>query len=155
LFGCTSLEPDVFENLIRTIEQGRISPVVARTFDLVEIHDAQKDGLLDRYAMKTARVGGLTKARKIRDFCVELGVPIHFQCTWGAELSMAGMLHLSQSTPEHCRTEFWPLAHSSTPIATADGSAKPVDGLIEATHEPGLGVRPRLEILGSPVAIYQ
>lgn len=42
MFGCTSLEPDVFENLIRTIEQGRISPVVARTFDLVEIHDAQK-----------------------------------------------------------------------------------------------------------------
>ncbi len=42
MFGCTSLEPHVFENLIRTIEQGRISPVVARSFDLEEIHDAQK-----------------------------------------------------------------------------------------------------------------
>lgn len=42
MFGCTVLEPDVFKNLTTKIEQGRISPVVARTFDLEEIHDAQK-----------------------------------------------------------------------------------------------------------------
>ena len=42
LFGCTVLEPDVFKNLIIKIEHGKISPVIARTFDLEEIHDAQQ-----------------------------------------------------------------------------------------------------------------
>ncbi|MFQ5974552.1 MAG: zinc-binding dehydrogenase, partial [Alphaproteobacteria bacterium] len=41
LFGCTVLEPDVFSNLIEHIECGRISPVVAETFPLEQIADAQ------------------------------------------------------------------------------------------------------------------
>ncbi len=41
LFGCTVLEPVVFANLIEHIERGRISPVVAETFPLERIADAQ------------------------------------------------------------------------------------------------------------------
>ncbi len=41
LFGCTVLEPEVFKNLVDRIEQGAISPVVARTFKLEHIRDAQ------------------------------------------------------------------------------------------------------------------
>jgi NADPH:quinone reductase-like Zn-dependent oxidoreductase len=41
LFGCTVLLPDVFKNMINRIEQGAISPVVARAFALEEIRDAQ------------------------------------------------------------------------------------------------------------------
>jgi NADPH:quinone reductase-like Zn-dependent oxidoreductase len=41
LFGCTVLEPEVFNNLIKCIEQGAIEPVVARSFALEEIRDAQ------------------------------------------------------------------------------------------------------------------
>jgi NADPH:quinone reductase-like Zn-dependent oxidoreductase len=41
LFGCTVLEPEVFNNLIKRIEQGAIKPVVARSFTLEEIRDAQ------------------------------------------------------------------------------------------------------------------
>jgi NADPH:quinone reductase-like Zn-dependent oxidoreductase len=41
LFGCTVLEPEVFNNLIKRIEQGAIKPVVARSFALVEVRDAQ------------------------------------------------------------------------------------------------------------------
>jgi len=41
LFGCTVLEPKVFNNLIKRIEQGAIKPVVARSFTLEEICDAQ------------------------------------------------------------------------------------------------------------------
>jgi NADPH:quinone reductase-like Zn-dependent oxidoreductase len=40
-FGCTVLEHEVFQNLIRHIEQGTIKPVVARSFALEEIRDAQ------------------------------------------------------------------------------------------------------------------
>jgi NADPH:quinone reductase-like Zn-dependent oxidoreductase len=41
LFGCTVLLPNVFKNMINRIEQGAISPVVARAFALEEIRDAQ------------------------------------------------------------------------------------------------------------------
>ena len=41
LFGCTILEPEVFENLIKRIEQGAVKPVVFQSFALAEIGDAQ------------------------------------------------------------------------------------------------------------------
>ena len=41
LFGCTILDPEVFPNLIDHIERGRISPVVAETFPLEKIAEAQ------------------------------------------------------------------------------------------------------------------
>jgi NADPH:quinone reductase-like Zn-dependent oxidoreductase len=41
LFGCTVLDPEVFPSLIGYIEQGRISPVVAGTFPLERIAEAQ------------------------------------------------------------------------------------------------------------------
>ena len=41
LFGCTILEQEVFQHLIHRIEQGAVSPIVAQTFDLEEIRDAQ------------------------------------------------------------------------------------------------------------------
>ncbi|WP_248623609.1 zinc-binding dehydrogenase [Cobetia crustatorum] len=41
-FGCTVLEPEVFPNLIRHIEQGNIVPLVAETFPLEDIAKAQE-----------------------------------------------------------------------------------------------------------------
>ncbi len=41
LFGCTVLEPEVFNNLIKRIEHGEVKPVVARSFALEEIREAQ------------------------------------------------------------------------------------------------------------------
>ncbi len=41
LFGCTVLNEGVFANLIKRIESNEISPVVARTFPLIQITDAQ------------------------------------------------------------------------------------------------------------------
>lgn len=42
LFGCTVLGPDVFRNLIHRIEQGQVNAVVAQTFSLERISDAQR-----------------------------------------------------------------------------------------------------------------
>ncbi len=41
LFGCTVLDPGVFNNLIKRIELGAVKPVVARAFTLEDICDAQ------------------------------------------------------------------------------------------------------------------
>lgn len=42
LFGCTILGESVFAKLIKRIEKGQVSPVVAHTFSLSQIHEAQK-----------------------------------------------------------------------------------------------------------------
>lgn len=42
LYGCTVLEPEVFGNLIKRIESGDIAPLVAETFALKQIAEAQK-----------------------------------------------------------------------------------------------------------------
>jgi NADPH:quinone reductase-like Zn-dependent oxidoreductase len=41
-FGCTVLEPGVFQNLLNCIEQKKITPIVALTFPLEEINTAQQ-----------------------------------------------------------------------------------------------------------------
>lgn len=40
-FGCTVLEPEVFGSLVHHIEQGNIKPLVAQTFPLEDINQAQ------------------------------------------------------------------------------------------------------------------
>ena len=52
LFGCTVLEPEVFPNLIDHIESGRISPLVAETFPLEQIADAQAAFLTKKHIGK-------------------------------------------------------------------------------------------------------
>jgi len=45
LYGCTFQEAEVFSNLISYVESGDIRPVVAKTYPLNEIHQAQEDFL--------------------------------------------------------------------------------------------------------------
>ncbi|GEA49655.1 alcohol dehydrogenase [Vibrio inusitatus NBRC 102082] len=41
-FGCTIIEPEVFPNLVKRIESGQIKPLVAMTFPLQQIEQAQR-----------------------------------------------------------------------------------------------------------------
>lgn len=52
LFGCTFQEDAVFENLVRYIEAGEIRPLVARTYPLEAIHQAQADFLAKSHTGK-------------------------------------------------------------------------------------------------------
>ena len=42
LFGCTVLNKEVFPNLVKRIEAGEVTPVVANTFSLRQVAEAQK-----------------------------------------------------------------------------------------------------------------
>jgi len=52
LFGCTILEREVFTNLIKHVERGRIAPVVAETYPLEQISDAQMAFLSKKHVGK-------------------------------------------------------------------------------------------------------
>ncbi len=52
LYGCTFQEDEVFANLVRYIEAGEIRPVVAKTYPLAEIAQAQRDFLSKKHTGK-------------------------------------------------------------------------------------------------------
>ena len=52
LIGCTILEPEVFRNLVGYIERGEIVPLVARTYPLSAIVEAQQEFLAKRHTGK-------------------------------------------------------------------------------------------------------
>ena len=49
LIGATITMPEIFSNLIGYVERGEIRPVLARTYPISEIHQAQKDFLAKKH----------------------------------------------------------------------------------------------------------
>jgi L-alanine-DL-glutamate epimerase-like enolase superfamily enzyme len=107
-------------------------------------------GAMDVVNLKIAKVGGLSKARQIRDICVALGIALTIEDSWGGDVTTAAIAHLAHSTPEELRfsaTDF----NSYVTLSTAEGAPKRSNGRMAASHAPGLGIRPRPRVLGRPV----
>ncbi|MEZ8744047.1 alcohol dehydrogenase family protein [Vibrio sp. 10N.261.49.A5] len=51
-FGCTVLEPQVFQNLVNRIEKQQIGAIVAESFPLADIHTAQDEFLKKKHVGK-------------------------------------------------------------------------------------------------------
>ncbi len=71
-----------------------------------------------------------------------------------ADLSKLDVKSLAHSTPTEflfTSTDF----NSYGPKSIADGAPQRVNGRLAASTAPGLGVKPRMEVLGKPVAVYQ
>lgn len=110
------------------------------------------DGAMDVINLKISKVGGLTKAKLIRDTCIGAGVPMTIEDTWGGDIVTATIAHLAQSTPE----EFTFSATDFNSYGTkdiAEGAPKRVDGKMKASDAPGLGIKPIMDALGEPVLV--
>lgn len=108
------------------------------------------DLAMDVVNLKISKFGGLTRTRLARDLCVELGIAMTLEDTWGGDIVTAAIAHLAHSTPEEFRftsTDF----NSYCTVSIAEGAPQRVGGRMAASTAPGLGVRPRLEVLGEPV----
>ena len=115
---------------------------------------AHADGAIDVINLKISKVGGLSKARIIRDVCVSLAIPMTVEDSWGGDIVTAAIAHLAHSTPERLRftsTDF----NSYVTVSNAAGAPKRVDGRMTASREPGLGIVPIWHALGEPVAVYR
>lgn len=114
---------------------------------------AHGDGAMDVINLKISKVGGLTKARQIRDLCVSLGIAMTIEDSWGGDIITAAIAHLAHSTPERFRfssTDF----NSYVTVRTATGGPARHDGRMAASRQPGLGIEPDLDSLGAPVAVH-
>jgi len=128
-----------------------------RPFILDEVIDDLKtvvrgygDQAMDVINLKISKVGGLTKARQIRDLCVSLGIAMTIEDTWGGDIITAAIAHLAHSTPPEylfSATDF----NSYVTVSIATGAPERRNGRLAASSRPGLGIEPRREVLGDPV----
>lgn len=111
---------------------------------------ARGDLAMDVVNLKISKLGGLTKARQARDLCVSMGIAMTLEDSWGGDIVTAAIAHLAHSTPEEFRftsTDF----NSYVTVSIADGAPQRENGFMAASAEPGLGIRPRMEVLGPRV----
>ena len=108
------------------------------------------DQAMDVINLKISKVGGLTKARQIRDLCVSLGIAMTIEDTWGGDIITAAIAHLAHSTPPELlftATDF----NSYVTVSIAEGAPQRKNGRLAASSSPGLGIEPRREVLGPAV----
>ncbi len=103
--------------------------------------------------LKISNLGGLSKARRVRDFLVENRIPVVAEDTWGGEITSAAVAHFAASTPPEYLQNTTDLMNYNT-RSTGVGGPVARDGKLFATDVPGLGVVPNFESLGEPVAEY-
>ena len=72
--------------------------------------------------------------------------------SWGGDITTAAIAHLAHSTPTELlftSTDF----NSYVTVSTAEGAPQRVDGRMSAPLAPGLGIEPRMDVLGEPVVV--
>lgn len=119
-----------------------------------DVLGAHRDRACEGIGLKINRVGGLTKARRIRDLCLEIGLRMNIEETGGSALADTAAVHLAQATPASHRRATW-LCHEMLSVDPVVGGARNREGLTSIPDGPGLGVEPDLETLGEPVAVYR
>ena len=112
------------------------------------------DQAMDVINIKIGKFGGLTKAALARDLAVELGVAMTIEDSWGGDFTTAAIAHLAHSTPTEflfTSTDF----NSYVTVSTAENAPQRDHGRMSAPTVPGLGLRPRMDVLGEPALVVQ
>ena len=115
---------------------------------------AKADLACDVVNLKISKLGGLTKIRQARDLCVSMGIAMTLEDSWGGDITTAAIAHLAHSTPtefQFTSTDF----NSYVTVSTADGAPQRKIGRMAASKLPGLGVTPKMDVLGSPVVVVE
>ena len=87
-------------------------------------------------------------ARPVR----RMGIAMTLEDSWGGDIVTAAIAHLAHSTPTEflfTTTDF----NSYVTVSTADGAPQRVNGRMAASTAPGLGITPRMDVLGPPVVV--
>jgi len=116
---------------------------------LAMVVEGSKDHAMDVINLKISKVGGLTKARQIRDLCVSLGIALTIEDTWGGDIVTAAIAHLAHSTPPaylFSSTDF----NSYVTRSIAEGAPQRKNGRLATSPAAGLGIEPRWDVLGKP-----
>jgi len=108
------------------------------------------DQAMDMVNLKISKFGGITKLKQARDLCVSLGLAMTLEDSWGGDIITAAIAHLAHSTPpefQFSSTDF----NSYVSVSIADGAPSRVNGRMAASTAPGLGIKPKMDVLKKPV----
>lgn len=117
--------------------------------------EAWKRSACEGVKVKPNRVGGLTRAMQIRDFCVSVGWQMHIEDLGGSALADTAAIHLASSTQEEYRLASWVSQYHLAIDPVPNQGARNNRGSATPPSLPGLGVSPDLDVLGDPVAAYK
>ena len=119
------------------------------------LYQAHADKALDVLNLKISRIGGLSVARHLIDFCAQAGIDVWIEDTSGTGLTAAAIAHLASATPAHvCLGVWYPPEFLKEPYAESDLVL--ADGHLSLSGErPGLGAEPKAELVGTPWAVFE
>ncbi len=103
--------------------------------------------------LKISNLGGLSKARRVRDYLVAHRFPVVAEDSWGGEIATAALSHFAATTPPEYLHNTTDLMNYNT-RSTGVGGAVAQGGKLFAPDAPGLGVAPDFDSLGNAVAVY-
>lgn len=128
-------QPMVLDEVIRDVQS------LMRAYDL---------GAMDVVNLKISRLGGLTKAKQMRDLCQSLGIAMTIEDSWGGDITTATIAHLVGST----KAEFYFTStdfNSYNDVHLAEDAPARKEGWLDVPSGLGLGIHVKEELLGEPV----
>ena len=152
-----------FEQPCETLDDiAKIRPLTSAPISvdetLVTLQDMTRiaaEGLAEIAGIKINRVGGLTKARRLRDMALAHGIQIYVMATGGSVMADTEASALALSIPEEMRLGGWACQDMLT-VDIADGRGmRAQQGYHYALDAPGLGFQPDEPLLGNAVAVYE
>ncbi|MEL7150713.1 MAG: mandelate racemase/muconate lactonizing enzyme family protein [Pseudomonadota bacterium] len=124
---------------------------------LVTLQDATRiarGGIAEIFGIKLNRVGGLTKAARMRDVALAHGIDMFVMATGGTVLADTEALHLAATIPDAACHAVWACQDMITIDIAGGRGPRNTDGHLHLPEDPGLGVHPNEDVLGDPVAVY-
>jgi cis-L-3-hydroxyproline dehydratase len=118
--------------------------------DVPTLLRAVREGGAGAFNLKVSKVGGLTKAKLMRDLAQDLGIQVTIEDTWGGDIVSATSAHLAASTrAESLLTVSF--MNDWTNEHVAGYQPRSVMGIGSAPTGPGLGITVDVATLGSPI----
>ena len=116
--------------------------------------DALAKQAMDVVCIKVSKVGGLTKAKQLRDICAAQNISMTVEDTWGSDIVTATISHLAASTPVKAMLNCSDLnRYMSRGVAV--NAPEVEEGYLLVSDEIGLGIEPDWDFLGDPVFEYK
>ena len=112
---------------------------------LVTLQDATRiarDGLAEVFGIKLNRVGGLTKAARMRDVALAHGIDMFVMATGGSVLADTEALHLAATIPDANCHAVWACQDMLTVDIAGGRGPRNESGHLHLPETPGLGVHP-------------
>ncbi len=142
------------EECFRVAARARLPLILDESIvDVETLLRAWNAGAMVGFNLKLSRVGGLTKARALRDLGAGLGLNVSVEDSWGGDLTTAAVSHLAASTPSGT-LGMVSFMNDWTNERLAGHQPRSVNGVGAAPRQPGLGIEIDEEKLGEPFASF-